>query len=164
MRAQRDLWDPALLGPRVSAAALAVFVAVCAAFAAAFAAFAAAAAFGPPTVEKPTLAAFDLPKCLYCFSCLCCFCCCFSCMCCCCCCFRCFFFCFCCWLCGLLLLLFFLFLLALFCFFCCLSCFCCRFLGRRPLKKLAMAFLATTYFGHDLLWPGQLWPGPGQLW
>ena len=62
-----------------------VFSVVCAAFAsvrAAFAAFAVAAVFGPPTVEKLTLAAFDLPKCLCCFCCLRCLCCCFSCLCC----------------------------------------------------------------------------------
>ena len=42
-----------------------LFLLLCAAFPVVCLAF--AAAFGSPTVEKPTLAAFDLPKCLYCF-------------------------------------------------------------------------------------------------
>ena len=54
-------FDPQLLlGPPAAPSGL---------FAAAF-----AAAFGLPTVKKPTIAAFDLPKCLFCFSCsFCCF-------------------------------------------------------------------------------------------
>ena len=63
------LLGPTLRGPHYLATRCS-FRSLCRCFCCAF-----AAAFGPPTVEKPTLAACDLPICGYCFSC--CFCCCF---------------------------------------------------------------------------------------
>ena len=67
MREQRDLRGPALLGLRVSAGAFAVCVALAVVFDALLVLLRVFSGRRP--LRNQSLPAFDLPKCLYCFSC-----------------------------------------------------------------------------------------------